>query len=109
MDERADPGIEILSTGATGPAVTVRHFRHVVLWPLQIMSTKRNGDIERHDNVMQTIAPSGLWTLVEDEIGSDSELEERHYREFVTFLPHVQRFLYGEGGGRVGQLGHAAA
>ena len=22
---------------------------------------------------------------------------ERHYQEFVTFLPHVQRFLYGDG------------
>ena len=26
-----------------------------------------------------------------------SEFQERHYREFVTFLPHVQRVLYGEG------------
>jgi CorA-like Mg2+ transporter protein len=109
MDERADPGNEALSAGVSGQPVMVRHFRHMVLWPLQIMSAKRNGDIERHDHVMQTIAPSGMWTLVEDEIGSDSELQERHYREFVTFLPHVQRFLYGEGGGRVGQLGHAAA
>ena len=24
---------------------------------------------------------------------------ERNYREFVTFLPHVQRFLYGQGMG----------
>jgi hypothetical protein len=23
--------------------------------------------------------------------------QERHYNEFVTFLPYVQQFLYGEG------------
>ena len=25
---------------------------------------------------------------------------ERHYREFVTFLPYVQRLIYGEGAKR---------
>src|SRR5262245_54444956 len=109
MDEVTDPGVGILSTGASAPVAMVRHFRHVVLWPLQLVSAKRNGAIERHDKVMQDIAPSGLWKLVEDEIGSESGLQERHYREFVTFLPHVQRFLYGEGAGLLGQLEHGAA
>ena len=37
--------------------------------------------------------------------GRSREFQERHYREFVTFLPHVQRVLYGEGsvGGRAEQ------
>jgi hypothetical protein len=45
---------------------------------------------------------------VVDEYTGDAEgFHERHYNEFVTFLPHVQRFLYGEGrqrgaGGRTG-------
>src|SRR5262245_22408457 len=107
MDEVADPAIGIHTAGASAPVAMVRHFRHVVLWPLQLVSTKRNGAIERHDTVMQDIAPSGLWKLVED--GSESELQERHYREFVTFLPHVQRVLYGEGAGLLGQLEHGAA
>jgi hypothetical protein len=39
-----------------------------------------------------------LWREVEDEFtGDPGDFQERHYREFVTFLPHVQRFLYGQG------------
>jgi hypothetical protein len=41
---------------------------------------------------------SPVWAEVEDEFtGDPGEFQERHYREFVTFLPHVQRFLYGQG------------
>ena len=29
--------------------------------------------------------------------GRSGEFQERHYSEFVAFLPHVQRFLYGAG------------
>ena len=37
------------------------------------------------------------WRKVEDEFVSDpAQFQERHYREFVSFLPHVQHFLYGE-------------
>jgi hypothetical protein len=43
------------------------------------------------------------WKLVEDELGSQA-LDERHYREFVSFLPQVQRFLYGDAPGSVGAL-----
>ena len=33
-----------------------------------------------------------------DEFTDDpKDFSERHYKEFVTFLPYVQRFLYGEG------------
>jgi hypothetical protein len=38
--------------------------------------------------------------LLEDDFPTDvARYRERHYREFVAFLPHVQRFLYGERGG----------
>src|SRR5262249_57388631 len=41
---------------------------------------------------------AGTWGAVEDEFPAEPELfQERHYSEFVTFLPYVQRFLYGEG------------
>ncbi|HJW12781.1 MAG TPA: hypothetical protein VJ598_13380, partial [Albitalea sp.] len=32
--------------------------------------------------------------------GERDRFHERHYNEFVTFLPYVQRFLYGEGRAR---------
>jgi hypothetical protein len=42
-----------------------------------------------------------VWSEVNDEItGDPAEFQERHYNEFVTFLPAVQRFLYGQGMGR---------
>lgn len=50
------------------------------------------------------LAP-GTWRLVEDEFGDpDMDFQERHYREFVAFLPHVQRFLYGDAAGPSGKL-----
>src|SRR6266849_6330151 len=39
-----------------------------------------------------------VWREIEDEFTDDGEqFRERHYAEFVTFLPYVQRLLYGEG------------
>jgi hypothetical protein len=38
------------------------------------------------------------WREVVDEYaGETGRFHERHYNEFVSFLPYVQRFLYGEG------------
>jgi hypothetical protein len=34
---------------------------------------------------------------VDEYTGSADGFHERHYNEFVTFLPYVQRFLYGDG------------
>jgi hypothetical protein len=88
-------------------ALTVRHFRQIVLWPLQVMPI--GGKRTSADRVLQALAP-GTWTLVEDEFGNKNEaLEERHYREFVSFLPHVQRFLYGDAAGPVRHLGYGDA
>ena len=43
------------------------------------------------------------WRELQDEFGRNPEdLQERHYSEFVTFLPYVRRFLYGEGPSRGG-------
>ncbi len=43
------------------------------------------------------------WREVVDEYTGDAHhFHERHYNEFVTFLPYVQRFLYGEGQGTGG-------
>ena len=48
------------------------------------------------------------WREVIDEYTGDREdFHERHYNEFVSFLPYVQRFLYGEGRGK-GRQDHVA-
>ena len=44
--------------------------------------------------------PDNPWKELADEFTGDPSLfQERHYSEFVTFLPYIQRFLYGEGKG----------
>jgi len=83
--------------GGAGPiramTIMIRHFRQRLLWPLQLMP--------RTDERLR-LQP---WAAVLERPGSPwreaaemrrSRLHERHYQEFVTFLPHVQRFLYGD-------------
>lgn len=79
----------------------VRHFRQIVLWPLQLMPIREDLPIQKHCDFIQTQGLNNLWREVEDEFtGDPSQFQERHYSEFITFLPSVQRFLYGEGAGR---------
>jgi hypothetical protein len=76
----------------------VRHFRQILLWPLQLMPLREDSQIQNHWEVLQQPAPDNPWREVDDEFTDDpAGLQERHYTEFVTFLPHVQRFLYGDG------------
>jgi hypothetical protein len=76
----------------------VRQFRQILLWPLRLMPLAEAGPLRRHWEVLKNAPP---WHEVEDEItGDPAQFQERHYSEFVTFLPHVQRFLYGEGKSR---------
>jgi hypothetical protein len=57
--------------------------------------------IQKHCDYIQTQGLNDLWREVEDEFtGDPSQFQERHYSEFITFLPSIQRFLYGEGTGR---------
>ncbi len=82
----------------------VRHFRQVLLWPLRLMPVR--GSEGRHAKPWQLLADMGEaspWREVVDEYaGERGRFQERHYNEFVTFLPFVQRFLYGEGRSRGG-------
>ncbi len=73
----------------------VRHFRQILLWPVHLMPSAcdqhvaRRWDDLRRDNT--------AWYPVTDEYPSDpTQFQIRHYNEFITFLPAVQRFLYGE-------------
>jgi len=82
-------------------AVPVVHqFRQILLWPLELRPIRANEQIQIHWRFLAEADASTRWREVEDEFTGDPELfQERHYSEFVTFLPYVQRFLYGEGRG----------
>jgi hypothetical protein len=93
------------SAGETGSASTdgtrqmpiVRHFRQIVVWPLQLVSKDQPAEFAGHHAVLEEMAPNHPWRPLEDEFGCRAEdFQERHYREFVSFLPHVRRFLYGD-------------
>jgi hypothetical protein len=64
------------------------------------MPIRDDAPIQKHWELLETSDPDNPWREVADEFTGDPRLfQERHYSEFVTFLPYVQRFLYGEGKG----------
>ncbi len=79
---------------------SVRHFRQILLWPIQLMPIREGAPIQKHWERLQTPDKDNPWRELADEFtGDPHQFQERHYSEFVTFLPYVQRFLYGEGKG----------
>ncbi|MFM2056976.1 MAG: hypothetical protein RLY71_1361 [Pseudomonadota bacterium] len=96
----------------SGPIVgvpRVRHMRQVLLWPLRLMPC--SGDVRRPWERLQS-AGSPWQPWVDDAAGAPGHVHERfherHYSEFVTFLPYVQQFLYGDGRRGTGQVGEPA-
>jgi hypothetical protein len=87
------------SPPATSPhAQTVRLFHASLVWPLQLEPLLVNGVKQRHWEAFERDPQRQPWCRIDDEFTDDpSHFKERHYREFVSFLPYVQRFLYGEG------------
>lgn len=84
------------------PHCTVRQFRQILFWPVQLVSPARGVAIRRHWESLQA-DQRGIWHEVDDEFTGDPRLfHERHYHEFVTFLPYVQQFLYGSELGKAG-------
>lgn len=84
------------------PSIVVRHFRQILLWPLQLMSAPDSGPMQSRCEEFQRAGPANPWQDISGEFGRDpGRFKLRHYSEFTTFLPKVQRFLYGENpGGR---------
>jgi hypothetical protein len=83
------------------PKRTVRHFRQIVLWPLQLMPLRESAQIQQHWEMLKQGGEGSPWREVQDEFtGDPDQFQDRHYAEFVTFLPYVQRFLYGESAAR---------
>jgi hypothetical protein len=98
-----------LAAARDAHARTVRHFRQIVLWPIQLITGHPKGKRESADALFERLG-GGNWELVDDEFGVEGEaFQERHYREFVSFLPHVQRFLYGDAPGSLRTLGKGDA
>ena len=86
--------------------LTVRHFRQIVLWPLQLMPLRPGEQVQRHWEALRAQRVGNPWRESGDEFGGDpAQFQERHYKEFVTFLPYVQRFLYGSAVGQESALG----
>ncbi len=87
----------------------VKHFRQVLLWPLRLMPVQGPGgtartrpwqvlrDLSAQADAGSAGAASPWRELIKEYTGASDQFHERHYNEFVTFLPYVQRFLYGEG------------
>jgi hypothetical protein len=96
--------VTAIDTAREQPDRLVRHFRQILVWPLQLVPIREGSQIQKHWEVLEQAGADNPWREVADEItGDPAQFQERHYSEFVTFLPHVQRFLYGEG--RVGRGG----
>lgn len=89
------------TTGGDSTSLRVREFRQILLWPLRLL----NASHSRHP--WTGLCGPGIespWREQVDEYTGEADgFHERHYNEFVAFLPYVQRFLYGEGrSGRTG-------
>ena len=76
-------------------ASIVREFRHILLWPLQLRRLSRGSGFASPWEALR--AHPGPWKPVTDNLLVDDESCQLGYREFVYFLPYVQRFLYGFG------------
>ena len=78
-------------------ATAVRRLHQVLLWPLRLMPPP-GAELALRRPWELLHAPGSPWQMQEDEYtGASDQFHERHYQEFVTFKPYVQRFLYGEG------------
>lgn len=103
MNTPTDPAVP----GVDDPLV--RHFRQVLVWPLQLLPVEDDPDaVIRPWQHLDVCPGPNPWVPYHHETGGGpDDYHERHYLEFAQFLPHVQRFLYGEG--REGDEPSAAA
>src|SRR5262245_40970463 len=82
--------------GLTDP-LRVQHMRQILLWPLRLIHPPGVAG-KRPWQLLEALGDASPWREALDEYTGDvSRFHERHYHEFVTFLPYVQQFLYGEG------------
>jgi hypothetical protein len=85
-----------MTASIAGSEVLTRRFRQILLWPLQLEPLEGAARSQGHAELLRRDS-SHQWREVDDEFrGAPQRLQERHYAEFVTFLPYVQRVLYGQ-------------
>ena len=74
------------------------------------MPIKHGVPLQRHWQALEEVGAGNPWKELRDELNIESrEIRERHYKEFVTFLPYVQRFLYGSTAGQESATGEGRA
>lgn len=84
----------------------VRYFREVLFWPVQLMPLGVGGSAQPHWKLLAQGGENNPWRRLEDRFQPGApDFEERHYKEFVAFLPYVQRFIYGESHSRMSHGG----
>ncbi len=75
----------------------VERLHQVLLWPLRLLRSGAAAELSRPWEWLAT-QPGNPWQEVADEYtGDPAAFHERHYQEFLTFLPYAQRVLFGEG------------
>ena len=85
----------------------VEHLRQVLVWPLRLMPRAGEERAPSQPWDLLTADPDSPWREVSAARDAGASFQERYYTEFVSFLPFVQRFLFGVGhvGGTAGE-GH---
>jgi hypothetical protein len=81
----------------------VQHLRQVLLWPLRLVPRDGSERAPSQPWELLTADASSPWREVSSARDAGESFQERYYTEFVSFLPYVQRFLFG-----VGQAGGTA-
>ena len=78
----------------------VRQFRQILLWPLQLVPIREGAQIQKHWELLEQEGAGSSWGQVRDAFScAPGDFQLRHYSEFVTFLPYVRCFLYGDAKG----------
>lgn len=77
----------------------VKHVRQVLLWPLRLMPPE--GAERAHARPWELLGDDSPWREVTSAQEAGAAFQERYYTEFVSFLPYVQRFLFGAGQRRI--------
>jgi hypothetical protein len=98
MLDSTTPAREAAALGIAAAEPVVRHFRQILLWPLRLMPCDDAAEDRRRPWKRLAAQPGSPWRERGDDAGGDAaRFHEGHYQEFLSFLPYVQRFLYGEG------------
>ena len=70
----------------------VRHFRQILVWPLQLMPIRESWQIHEPWDILLSSNGVGGASLKTSSGTISSYWTKKRYSEFVTFLPYVPRF-----------------